>query len=104
VSIWLVFIIGGLITYAIRLSFILLVDQRSMPLLLKRALRFIPPAVLTAIIIPELLLRNGALDISLNNTRLLAGLAAGLVAWRTRSAVLTIVVGMAVLWLLMWLS
>jgi len=101
-NIWLVFFLAGLLTYAIRLSFILLVDHRSMPPVLTRSLRFIPPAVLTAIIFPEIFLKNGVLNLSIDNTRLLAGLLAALVAWRTRSAVLSILVGMLALWLLQW--
>lgn len=101
-SMWLVMVIAGLATYAIRLSFILLVDHRRMPQLVKRALRFIPPAVLTAIIFPELLLRDGSLFVSHENARLLAGLLAILVAWRTRSPVLTILAGMIALWVMQW--
>ena len=96
-SIWLVLIAAGLITYAIRLSFILLFGKLDISPRLRRALRFVPPAVLSAIIFPELLFREGALDFSLGNARLLAGLVAALVAWRTRSVLLTIFIGMLVL-------
>ena len=99
-TIWWVMILGGLATFAIRAFFILLVGQREIPPLLRRALYFIPPAVLTAIILPELVLPRGSLDLSPTNPNLLAGLVAVLVAWRTRSVLLTIVIGMAVFWLL----
>jgi branched-subunit amino acid transport protein len=68
-----------------------------MPNILRRALRFVPPAVLSVIIFQELLIRDGRLAISLDNSRLLAGIVAILVAWRTRSPLLTIAVGMATL-------
>lgn len=97
-NLWMVFLIGGLATFAIRASFILLLGQRPVPPLLRRALYFIPPAVLTAIILPELALPAGRLNLSLANPNLLAGLIAVLVAWRTRSVLLTIVVGMLVFW------
>lgn len=102
-NIWLIMIIGGLLTFGIRLSFIYLFSHTNIPAWLQRGLRYVPPAVLSAIIFPELFLHNGKLDISLENVRLLAGLAAGLVAWRTRNALLTILAGMAVLFLLQWL-
>lgn len=101
-SIWLIMLLGGLLTYAARLSFIFFVGEREIDLQLRQALRFVPPAVLTAIIFPELLLPGGQLDFSLGNARLLAGTAAILVAWRTRNAVLTIVIGMLVLWVIQW--
>ena len=97
-TIWWVMILGGLATFTIRAFFILLVGQREIPPLLRRALYFIPPAVLTAIILPELLLPRGDLNLSLTNPNLLAGTVAVLVAWRTRSVLLTIVVGMVVFW------
>ena len=60
----------GLITYLIRLSLFLLPDRVVLPPWLLRALRYVPAAVLSAIIFPELFLPNGALDISLGNERL----------------------------------
>ncbi len=103
-NIWLVMILAGMATFAIRLSFIVLMDHSTMPPVVVRSLRYIPPAVLSAIIFPELFLRDGAFDFSLGNARLIAGLVAGVVAWRTRNAVLTIVVGMAALWAVTWLA
>ena len=103
-SLWLIIILGGLITFAIRLSFILFWGRLNVPDWLQRALRFVPPAVLTAIIFPELLIRNGSLDASITNPRLVAGAIAILVGLKTRNMILTILVGMAALWLLqVWL-
>ncbi len=102
-GLWLTLFVAGLVTYLTRLSFIWLLGRRQVPLWLRRALRFVPPAVLTAIIFPELLMQNGGVNLTLGNVRLLAGLLAALVAWRSKSAVLTIVVGMLALWALQWL-
>jgi branched-subunit amino acid transport protein len=96
-NIWLLMIVGGLITYAIRLSFVVLLERWQMPVMLQRALRFVPPAVLSAIILPEVLMQEGQVVIGLENLRLIAGLAAALVAWKTKNALLTVGVGMAVL-------
>jgi branched-subunit amino acid transport protein len=99
-TLWLTIIGIGAITYVIRLSFIVLLGRLSMPAWLGRALRFVPPAVLSAIILPELVLPGGALNLSLSNPRLIAGTIAAVVAWRTKNVLLTIGAGMAVLWLL----
>lgn len=96
-SIWLVMVIGGLLTFLIRLSFIALVDRWKMPDWFQRGLRFVPMAVLSAIILPELTNPNGTLFLSWRNPQLLAGAMAILVAWRTRNVILTIVAGMATL-------
>jgi branched-subunit amino acid transport protein len=90
----------GLITYSIRVSFFLLPERITLPARLLQALRYVPAAVLSAIIFPAMFLSEGFLDISLGNERLIAGLTAGFVAWRTRNLVITIVVGMGVLWIL----
>jgi branched-subunit amino acid transport protein len=103
-NLWLTMLVAGVITYLIRLSFIFLFGKLEVPHPLRRALRFVPPAVLTAIIFPELLVREGALYLSPGNARLAAGLLAALVAWRTKNIVLTILVGMAALFLLQWLD
>jgi branched-subunit amino acid transport protein len=99
-NIWLIILVGGLLTYAMRLSFILLMGKIEFPEWLRHSLSLVPPAVLSAIIFPELLFMDGRLDLSLDNNRLLAGLAAILVAWRTRNTLLTIAVGMAALLIL----
>ena len=75
-NIWLVMILGGLITFGMRFSLIYLFGRLHVPETMRRALHYVPPAVLSAIIFPELFLRNGGLDISMENTRLLAGLIA----------------------------
>ena len=99
-NLWLTIIGMGLVTYAIRLVPISLFTRKEMPDLMRRSLRYVPPAVLTAIIFPELFQPQGTLDISLGNERLLAGIAAALVALVTKNVLLTIAIGMISLWLL----
>ncbi len=97
---WLAMIVIGLATYGTRLSFIVLFGTKEMPSGLKRALRFVPASVLTAIILPEVLAHDGHLDLSPGNARFWAALLASFIAWRTRNVFLTILVGMAALLIL----
>lgn len=97
---WLTIIGMGVITYAIRLTPILLLERFELSPALRQALRFVPVAVLSAIIVPELVMMGGGVDVSLGNGRLLAGLLAILVAWRTKNVLWTIAIGMGALWLL----
>jgi branched-subunit amino acid transport protein len=99
-ALWLTIAGAGAVTFALRLSFIALLGRTETPLFLGRALRFVPAAVLTAVVIPLLFYEEGALEVSLGNERLLAGLLAALIAWRTRSVPLTLGGGMATLWAL----
>ncbi len=99
-NIWLTMFFAGLLTFGMRFSFIWLLGRYEVPPSLRRALHYVPPAVLAAIAVPELLLRDGHLSLALDNTRLLAGLAAILVAWVSKNSLLTILAGMLVLLLL----
>lgn len=99
-NIWVVMLIGGLITFAIRFSFIYLFGKFHIPETIRKALHYVPPAVLSAIVFPELLLPNGMLNFSFSNYRLLAGLVAMLVAWWTKNILVTILVGMIALFAL----
>jgi branched-subunit amino acid transport protein len=102
-NIWLVMLIGGLITFGIRFSFIYLFGKFHIPETVRKALHYVPPAVLSAIVFPELFLRNGMLNLSFENYRLLAGLAAVVVAWFSKNTLVTILAGMVVLFLLQWI-
>ena len=97
-GLWWLILGMGAITYALRLLPIALSGRGELPPLMRRGLRMVPAAVLSALIVPDLLVHD-APTLSLVNPRLFAGLSAVLVAWRTRNIALTLLVGMAALWL-----
>ncbi len=99
---WIAIVAVGAVTFLLRASFIVFADPQRFPHFFRRALVFVPPAVLAAIVAPGLLMVNGALDLSLANPRWIAGVLAILVASRARSMLPAIVSGMAALWLLQW--
>lgn len=99
-TLWLTIAGVGLGTYLLRLSFILLWQWLTVPPLLDRALRYVPPAVLAALVVPALTRSGGAIDLSPENLRLIAGIIAGIVAWHSRNVLLTLATGMGVLWAL----
>jgi len=99
-EIWLTILAAGVLTYLTRLSFIFLLDRWQLPANLQRALRFVPPAVLSAIIFPELLIQNSQPVLTLANPRLLAGIVTTLVAWRSRSILFSIAAGLISFYLL----
>jgi len=98
VDLWLIIIAMGLITFSLRLSFITLLGRVRLPHLVQRSLDFVPPAILSALIFSDLFGTGTVQSISPQlYSRILAGLIAVLVAWRTRNVVLTIGVGLATL-------
>lgn len=99
-TIWLAIFAVGAINYIARLSFIAFFARRDMPPLLDRALKYVPAAMLTAIVVPAVVfVTPGDLRLDPSNAKLIAAAAALAVAVWRRSTILTIVVGMAVLWL-----
>jgi branched-subunit amino acid transport protein len=99
-----VFLMAGVATYLTRLSFIALEGRLRLPTWFRQALQFVPAAILTGLIVPDLVLQGGILHLGLENHRLLAALVAVLVAAWSRSVGLTIAIGMGTLLLLDYLS
>ena len=90
-----------LVTFGVRYPVLALVGRLTLPGIVQRALRFVPSAVLSAIIVPAVLFPDGErLMIGLDNPRIIAVVIAGLVSWRMKNLLLTIVVGMVALWVL----
>ena len=100
---WLIIAGVALTTFLLRASFIVFADPQRFPPAFRRALAYVPPAVLAAIVAPGLLLPQGVLDFTLANARLPAGLLAMAVAARVRHPLAPIAAGLPALWLLQWL-
>jgi branched-subunit amino acid transport protein len=86
-----------LVTFATRYSMIVILGRWNVPRVVTLALTYVPMAAFAAIIAPELVLRGGQL--ALVNARLVAGVAAIVVAALTRHVLLTLAVGMGTLWI-----
>lgn len=95
----LVLALGLAATYGIRASFIAFADRTTdLPHAVTTALRMIPPAALAALTLPSIARTGGSID--LLSARMLAGVGAAAIAWKTRNPVLTMVVGIGLLALL----
>ncbi|WP_435099105.1 AzlD domain-containing protein [Halorubrum sp. N11] len=99
-EIWLAIVLIGVATYGFRLSFIHLFGRiDEVPARIKRPLRYVPPAVLAALVFPYLVTIRPSVAATLADEQLIAGVVAGVVAWRTENVFATIAVGMVTLWL-----
>lgn len=99
---WVVVVVVGLTTFAMRFVFIALFGKVSMPAWLERSLRYVAPSVLAAITVPAVIAPGGV--VSLWSPLLPAAIIGGLAAWATKSIGAAIVFGMAALWTLQWLA
>ena len=94
-TLWLTLIGMALVTFTLRAAFLVLPPGIELPALFRRALRYVPAAVLTAIWAPEVLVKNEQLP---------AGVVAIAVAWRWRMTFATIIAGLAALHFFAWLK
>jgi branched-subunit amino acid transport protein len=67
---------------------------RTLPPLVVTWLKYVPVAVLAALLAPELLLREGRIDLSWSNLYFWVSIPAFLIAIKTRSLFLTVMTGM----------
>ena len=84
----------SLVTFSVRYPLLAIFGKYQPPDPILQALKYVPPAVLAAIIAPALVIPNGdQLHIRLDNTYLIAGLVSFGIAWRSRNLLLTIIIG-----------
>jgi branched-subunit amino acid transport protein len=99
--IWVVMVVVGVGTYLIRYSFLGLVGDRPLPEWMLRMLRYVPVAVMPALVAP-LVVWPAATGGAPDPARMLAALAALFVGAVMRSVLGSIFAGMAVLYLALW--
>jgi branched-subunit amino acid transport protein len=94
-EIWLTIGLMTLATLIARSSLFLFGGSVKLPPRVQHALRYAPAAALAAIVVPDLVLTGGTVDLSLANPRLLAGICAAMFFFATKRLLGTIVLGMA---------
>ncbi|WDZ96853.1 AzlD domain-containing protein [Herbaspirillum sp. WKF16] len=93
--VWAAIALMTLSTLITRSGFFLFGHAVKLPPRLKHALSYAPAAAMAAIVIPDLVVAGGAIDLSLANPKLLAGLGGAIFFAATRHLLGTIVAGMA---------
>jgi branched-subunit amino acid transport protein len=86
----------ALVTYTPRLLPVWLLSSKSLPPLVIAWLRYVPVAVLAAMLFPSIVVQDNQVNIGLNNLFFWAAFPSLLVAWKTRSFFGSVIVGMAV--------
>ncbi|NEQ45011.1 MAG: AzlD domain-containing protein [Leptolyngbya sp. SIOISBB] len=99
------FLLGGmtLVTFGIRYPVLAMSGRLRFPPHLLQALNYVPPAVLTAIVVPAIFVESGDLWFGWQNPRLVGAIAALAIGLWRQNLLLTIVVGMTafLLWQLL---
>jgi len=97
---WIVFVIGGILTFLMRGSFLLFGDRISLPSWTDAPLRYVGPAAFAAITVPATLGDDGLANLAPPSAEVYGIAAAILVVWKTRNIPLCLVVSLIVLWIL----
>ena len=101
--IWLVMILGGIFTFSARFVMLSSWVAHGLPKWLIDALAFVPIAVLTAILVPAVLIDPVKQQIIvMGNARVVAAVVATIIALLTRNVIATISSGLAILWFMQW--
>ena len=101
--IWLVMIVGGMFTFGTRFVMLSGWVAHGLPRWLIDALVFVPIAVLTAILVPAVLIDPATQKIVVTgNARIVAAVVATIIALLTRNVIATISSGLATLWFVQW--
>jgi len=98
-KLWAVIFVVGALNYVSRVSFIALFSRRTMPPLLARALRYVPAAMLTALVLP-MVVDAGAAGGAWLTPKIIAAVIATVVAYWKLGTLWTLGVGMVALWTL----
>ena len=99
-----VMLLGGmtLVTFLIRYPVLAMSGRITLPPQLLQALKYVPPAVLTAIVVPTVLVEGDSLWVGVGNARLIGALVALSIGLWRKNLLLTILVSMGVF--LLWQS
>lgn len=83
-----------LVTYLPRMIPATFLSRREIPDLFIKFLSYIPAAVLSALLLPAVIVTDGKINIGMSNTMLLSSLIALPVAYKTKNMFLTVILGM----------
>ncbi len=106
IQLYEIYMVAGmsLVTFGIRYIMFPISGRFQFPKLFEQGLSYVPPVVLTAIIVPAVLMPTGdILNLKLSNPYLIGAIAACIVGGLFKNLLLTIVVSMAVFLGFQWI-
>jgi branched-subunit amino acid transport protein len=93
----------GIVTYLTRVFFLVGKKDEGMPKFVIRALKFVPVAVLSAIVAPMVLAPEGKLALTYDSPYLIAGLLTFVVAFISKNLIITVFSGIVLILLVKFL-
>ncbi|MCG0276657.1 MAG: AzlD domain-containing protein [Thermosediminibacteraceae bacterium] len=95
---YLLLLLGmAFVTYLPRLIPVMILSKRNIPEVLVKFLKFIPVSVLSALLLPNILMVDNKINLSSSNTLLVTSILTFPLAYKTRNMFLTVIAGMITL-------
>lgn len=86
---------GALVTYLTRFPLMLLAGKKKIPEKLAKWMSYIAPAVMTALIVPPIFIRQENLDFSMANDYFIAAVITAFSAYFVKNMLMVIMIGLA---------
>tara|TARA_Y100001936_G_C15786166_1_gene513964 strand:- start:345 stop:659 length:315 start_codon:yes stop_codon:yes gene_type:complete len=102
-NIWIVIIITGIINYLTRLGSVLIFNPKKIGKNTKQVLNFVPSAVFPAIIFPAVFFDNSGTFVEFNDPKVVSILIAFMIGFITKNLVITILSGLSIYWVIIFL-
>ena len=99
-KIWILIIGMGIVTYLPRMMPLLIFSKKKLPPWLESWLKYIPVGIFSALVFPDIFIRNQMFCMTINNIELIASILVFAVAFKTRSLGLSVIVGIISYWVL----
>ncbi|MGD1919846.1 MAG: AzlD domain-containing protein [Pleurocapsa sp.] len=94
----------AVVTFLIRYPLLAFSSQINLPPQLIEALKYLPPAILTAIVVPEIFMpTENKIILNYTNAKLIGAISTILISWRTKNLLLAIIGGMSIFFVWQWL-
>lgn len=99
-NIYLLIIGIAILTYIPRSLPIIYLSKKDLPQWLKDWMKFIPSGIFAALILPDILIQDGSLNVSFTNIKLIASILVLIIAMKRKSLGLSIAVGVSAITIL----
>ena len=99
-KIWILIIGMGIVTYLPRMMPLLIFSKNNLPPWLESWLKYIPVGIFSALVFPNIFIRNQMFCMTINNIELISSILVFAVAFKTRSLGLSVIVGIISYWVL----
>ena len=102
-TLWISIIIAGIINYLSRLGSVLLIKPEKLSTKTILILSYVPSAVFPAIIFPAVFLNESNSIVEINDPKIIAFAAAIIIGYFTKNIILTIITGLIIYWITIFL-